>query len=115
MHLLGNDRNDGGTGYKGETIPEGGFVDKVIMSVIVDDLKKVMVVVPIRQHDKAWQRCVESLHRMTTENSNGPLTKSIVRTCMSVVLALCNHLLRSLQRIHGMKTPLLLRTWRLKI
>ena len=67
MHLLGNDRNGGGAGYKGETIPQCGFVDKSIMSAMLDDLKKVMASVPIQKHDKAWQRCVEALHRMTSK------------------------------------------------
>jgi len=83
MHLLGNDKNDGRSGYKGETIEQCAFVDETIMSVMLDDLKKVMVAVPIRQHDKAWDHCVEVLHRMTTENSSGDLSKSIVPTCMS--------------------------------
>ena len=68
-----------------ETIPQCAFVDEAIMSAILDDLKKVMATVSIRQHDKTWDHCVETLHRMTTENSSA-LHKSIVPTCMTAVL-----------------------------
>jgi hypothetical protein len=54
MHFLGNDKNDGGSGYKGETIPQCAFVDESIMSDMLDDLKKVMATVPIRKHVKVW-------------------------------------------------------------
>ncbi len=78
IHLLGNSKDDGGTGYKGKTIPTCTFFIKRLMFDTPEDLRNVMTVVPKIHHDKTWDRCETWLERITTEDSTTSLTNSFM-------------------------------------